>query len=259
MTEETPNVPARMENQPVGEITVLGMIERAATNPEVDVEKMNALLDMQERILDKEAESAFNHDLMLLQESLPIISRNGSVEYEDKSGNRVKAFKFATYDNIYKAIQPIMKGHGFSVSFTTESRQGDGGGITVTGRLLHKLGHSRDASIPVALDSSGGKNNIQAMGSSFSYGKRYTLTMLLNIVTEGEDDDANSSEPITEAQLDHLHKLIEETESDTARVCKFAKVDALPEIQQNRYDEIVKTLMDRQKEQRKEQKNENVS
>jgi hypothetical protein len=61
----------------------------------------------------------------------------------------------------------------------------------------------------VALDSSGGKNNIQGMGSSFSYGKRYTTTALLNIVTEGEDDDGarGGARFISEVQADELREL----------------------------------------------------
>ena len=41
----------------------------------------------------------------------------------------------------------------------------------------------------LALDAGPGRNNLQAMGSSLSYGKRYCTEMLLNIVREGEDDD----------------------------------------------------------------------
>jgi hypothetical protein len=42
------------------------------------------------------------------------------------------------------------------------------------------------------LDTSGSKNNVQAVGSSTSYGKRYTATLLLNIRTKGEDDDGHA-------------------------------------------------------------------
>jgi hypothetical protein len=39
------------------------------------------------------------------------------------------------------------------------------------------------------LDTGPGRNQNQAMGSTLSYGKRYTAEMLLNIVREGEDTD----------------------------------------------------------------------
>jgi hypothetical protein len=95
---------------------------------------------------------------------------------------------------------------GFSLSFDTAPRQGEGGGIIITGTLSHVGGHKRTASIPLALDSSGGKNNIQGMGSTFSYGKRYCATALLNIITEGEDDDGvrGGAKFITDDQADDL-------------------------------------------------------
>ena len=84
------------------------------------------------------------------------------------TGQKRKAFKFATYENIDRVIRPYLQAEGFSLSFTTAPRTADGGGAIVSGTLSHKSGHSRSASISVALDSSGGKNNIQAIGSSFS-------------------------------------------------------------------------------------------
>jgi len=147
---------------------MLAIIESAAINPDVDVHKMSALLDMQERIMDKQAEAAFNQDLMDMQVKMPIINRNGIVEYPvDKNkpdGEKKEAFRFASYDVIYKEIKPLLDEYGFCVSFTSEAKEG--GGATIIGTLLHRQGHKRDAAIPVALDTSGGKNNVQAMGCS---------------------------------------------------------------------------------------------
>jgi hypothetical protein len=42
-------------------------------------------------------------------------------------------------------------------------------------------------------DSTGSKNAVQAVGSSTSYGKRYTACALLNITSRGEDDDGETA------------------------------------------------------------------
>lgn len=166
-----------------------GMLERLASNPDVDVAKMQAILDVQERIMDKRALAEFNAAFARLAGNLPRIKRDGSVAYEDKQGNKKEAFKFARWEDIMTAIRPALDAEGFALTFKAKPRAETGGGLEVTGRLLHIGGHSEEASIPLPLDSSGGKNNLQGYGSTFSYGKRYTATMLLNIVTEGEDDD----------------------------------------------------------------------
>jgi hypothetical protein len=168
---------------------MLAIIARAASDPAVNVEKMQALLAMNERIEAKQAQAEFAAAFARLAGKLPTIKKDGTVAYDDKQGNKRPAFKFARWEDIMRAIKPDLDAEGFALTFKCQPRQGDGGGLLVTGKLIHVGGHTEEASMPLPLDSSGGKNNLQGYGSTFSYGKRYTATMLLNIVTEGEDDD----------------------------------------------------------------------
>ncbi len=50
---------------------MLAVIERASRSPEVDVEKMRALLDMQKELVRYQAEMAFNADFAAMQSDLP--------------------------------------------------------------------------------------------------------------------------------------------------------------------------------------------
>lgn len=169
---------------------VLSAVIAAASDPSVDVAKMRELLGLQKELMAMQAEQQFVEAFDRLSMKLPRVKRNGTVEYRNKqTGALEKSFNFAKWEDIDTAIRPLLQQEGFVLSFDTAPRQGDGGGIIVTGTLSHIGGHRRTASIPLALDGSGGKNSIQGMGSTFSYGKRYTATALLNIVTESEDDD----------------------------------------------------------------------
>jgi hypothetical protein len=70
------------------------------------------------------------------------------------------------------------------------------------------------------------------MGSSLSYGKRYTTEMLLNIVREGDDDDGVRAEAIDETQKAELVALLQETNTtDTAAFLKYVFPRAKPPIQ----------------------------
>lgn len=221
------------------------MISQAVTNPAVDADKLHKLLDFKERLDSTEAEKAFNRDFLAAKMEMPMITKTGSVEYPvDKNkpdGAKKEAFKFAKYEDLDKAIRPIEKKFGFSRVFTTEERAQSGGGVIVTCELLHAGGHFKKASIPVALDTSGGKNNIQAMGSSFSYGKRYTTTMLWDIVTEGEDNDGNGA-PIGPELLKIIEDMIEEIGADKRRFCEFMKVESLAHILQKDYAKALNNL-----------------
>lgn len=172
---------------------LLTAIVSLAKDPAVDVEKLNALLSMQERLENRQAEAEFNRAFHEMEPQIPRIKRDGTLEYPvDKNrpdGPKRQIAKFAKWETIDASIRPILRQFGFSLSFNTAPRQGDGGGLVITGTLLHVAGHSKQASMPLPLDTSGGKNNLQGGGSTFSYGARYVTRMLLNIVTEGDDDD----------------------------------------------------------------------
>ena len=82
-------------------------------------------------------------------------------------------------------------------------------------------------------DSTGSKNAVQAVGSSTSYGKRYTAMALLNITTGGEDDDgtaAGAPETLNDEQLADLQGKMEDVGADAKRFLQFMKVDRLADI-----------------------------
>lgn len=177
-------VVTRDENMPVQqaseESTLLSIISHAASNPAVDIDKMERLMEMYERVQKRQAAAAFAADLAEMQDELPIVAERG-----DAAGR----YKYALWEDINAAIKPILKRYGFALSFRTDFTDG----IAVTGVLTHKDGHREETTIKLPADTSGGKNAVQAVASSVSYGKRYTAGALLNLISRGEDDDAFSA------------------------------------------------------------------
>ena len=161
---------------------IIQVIERAALNPEVDIDKMERLLQMQERVLDRQSSMDYNAAMAAMQTEMPSIAERG------KTNNG----KYATLEDIVDTVRPIMQKHGLAVSFRVKTMER---GIEVTGVLMHKGGYREETSMLLPADTSGSKNAVQAFGSSVSYGKRYVLCALLNITTRGEDDDGNSAAP----------------------------------------------------------------
>lgn len=162
---------------------IIQVIERAAMNPNVDIDKMERLLEMQERIMARTAKAAFSAALSRMQPDLPVINERGGIK--DRSGNIQSTY--ALWEDINDAIKPVLAQHEFALSFKVGREDGM---IVVTGVLSHSEGHSEETSIHLPTDTSGSKNAVQAVGSSTSYGKRYTACALLNITSRGEDDDA---------------------------------------------------------------------
>ena len=177
------------ESMPAVEQTtgLVRMIEQVCLNPNMDVEKLERMLDMQERVLDRQAEQSFQIAMADMQAELPAIERNGEISIRGQVQSR-----FAKFEDINKAVLPILQKHGFSITFETNQGQGF---VSVIGVLRHKDGHKMSTMLQIPLDTSGSKNAVQAVGSSVSYGKRYVMSALLNITTTDDDDDGQAAVP----------------------------------------------------------------
>lgn len=160
---------------------LLQVIERIAMSPDADLDKLEKMLDMQERVLNRNAKQAFAAAFAAMQADIPEIVRLGTGH---------NSVKYATFEDINEAVKPILKEHGFGISF--RFRQ-DNNMIRVIGILSHCEGHSEETEMLLPADGSGNKNAVHAIGSSTSYGKRYVLCALLNISTRGEDDDGKAA------------------------------------------------------------------
>jgi hypothetical protein len=234
--ESPPEVGREVVARPEISAAMLNIIAKAASDPAVDVVKMQALLDMQERLMSRQAEQEFNEAMARLQPKLPRISKKGDVKYpinkNDQDGPKKHAFYFARIEDIDDGIRPLLNEEGFSLSGDTVP-QADGR-IIVTTTLRHRGGHAKTVQIgPLPLDTSGGKNNVQALGSTYSYGYRYGQRALLNLVFEGDDDDGERAgmEFISAEQVKEVNDLIVETGSDFNQFCDTIGVRGLTEIQ----------------------------
>jgi len=191
---------------------MISMIERAAMNPDVDMDKMERLLEMQERIIKRNSEMAFNAALAEMQSEMPLITKDAEI----KVSGQVRS-KYASFENINETVKPILQKYGFAVSFRTETSDS----IKVTGILVHKDGHREQTDMVLPVDASGSKNAVQAIGSSVAYGKRYVLCALLNIST-GDDDDARGTvAKLSDEQIANIESLIEEVGADRRRFIQY--------------------------------------
>lgn len=218
---------------------ILGVIERASRDPQVDMDKMERLIAMRERLRAIDAETRFSAALAEMQDELPVIEERGKIDI-----GRGKPQAYALWEDINEAIKPVLARHGFSLTFRTgetESR------VIVTGILRHKGGHKEETTMKLPIDTSGSKNAVQAVGSSTSYGKRYTAAALLNLTSrlaEDKDDDGNAAgiRLISEEQVAEIRALIDATNTDIAKFCGYMKVDALVNIAAKDFDRAMTAL-----------------
>jgi len=175
----------------------VSVIERAVTNPEVDTDKLRAILDMQMTIMDKQAAQAYSADMTACQAEMPMIVKNAV--------NNQTSSKYAKHEAICAAIKPVYTKAGFSLTFS-QGKADQEDEIRTTCIVSHRLGHKETYYIDLPLDNKGIKGNenkteIHGKGSTFSYGRRYLTLMIFDLATYDDNDgNAPKQEPhLTEA------------------------------------------------------------
>jgi hypothetical protein len=230
----------QLELAPVTDLSggLMAIIASAARDPSVDIDKMERLLQMKERVEAREAKSAYTRALAELQTVLPVIGERGEILDKNK---RVQS-TYALWEDINDAIKPILAEKGFALSFRPQVRDGS---ALVVGTLSHVAGHSEEGEMALPSDTSGSKNAVQAVGSSTSYAKRYIAAALLNLTSRGEDDDGVKGGLgllVDDAQLCALQNLASGVGADTRRFCEYFGVKSLNAIPAFRFEEAMQAL-----------------
>lgn len=222
--------------RPQADTSLLAVISRAAADPSCDIDKMERLMAMHERMQARDSEAEFNASMAAMQSDIPSIAERGAITVNGQVRSN-----YATFEDINDVIKPIMQGHGFAITFKVENVPG---GMNITGILMHRAGHRESTSMFIPLDTSGSKNAVQAVGSSTSYGKRYVMSALLNLTTRGEDDDGHAAVPtanITAAQVLGINALLARCTAKTQDwfVGEFGTAECVPKT---RHDLLVGQL-----------------
>ena len=221
-------------------IAMVSMFERMASDPNVDVDKLERLMQMRERAVEREAESAFNIALSDAQ------ARMGTIGAD--ANNPQTRSKYASYGKLDSVLRPIYTSSGFALSFDT-GPDAPADCVRVLCHVTHKAGHSRTYHVDMPADGKGAKGGdvmtkTHAVGAGMSYGMRYLLKMIFNVAVGEEDVDGNSVhvETITDAQEIQIAEMLEATGSDKAKFLRWLKVDALSKIPAKSFGTVMATL-----------------
>lgn len=212
-----------------------------AIQSNISPDSLAQLLSLKERWEAGEARKAFVSSMAEFKSNPPKITKNKRVNY--KSAKGVVDYRHATLDHIADVIGQGLAEVG--ISYRWETKQSNGV-IEVTCTLTHRLGHNESATLMAAPDQSGGKNSIQAVGSTVTYLQRYTLLSATGMATEDQDDDGRGAEqpktanqkpgeqPLNQQQLANLRKAMKDAGVNDQAMCEKAAVDRVEDIIQSR-------------------------
>lgn len=168
--------------------SLLAVIERAALNPAVDVDKMMKLLEMQERMQERQAKADFSAAFVQMQPELPKVIRT-------KRNEQTKS-NYAALEDVNETVAPTLFKYGFGIQHKIIAS--DEKGVTVKVELWHSAGHVEQTTMWMPIDDrgiAGTKNKTlpHAVSSSAMYARRVATCALLNIST-GDDKDGNGAD-----------------------------------------------------------------
>jgi len=179
---------ANVEERRTGVATVqesaqmLAMIATAAKDPAVDANKMVTLAKLATELQDRERQAEFSRAKVAAISEMPRIFKKGK---SDKH-------RYAKFEDMHSRVMPILTRHNLTVSFAVGQ---SGNLITVEAVLEHANGvQLRGGPMSMPSDTGPGRNPVQAVASTISYGKRATLKAILNIIESDtpDDDDGNA-------------------------------------------------------------------
>lgn len=223
---------------------VMSMIERLTLDTSVPIERAKQAFAFWQEVRADQAKLAFIAAFSKCQAEMEPVAK-------DASNPQTKS-KYATLAALDRAIRPIYTKHGFSVAFdAAESPLPDH--VRVLCIVTHCEGHERTHHVDMPTDGKGAKGGdvmtkTHAMGSAFSYGKRYALGNAFNIATEGDDDGnaagrKRASALITPEQIAELEKIAKDKGASIERFCAYGKVSSLAEIRAEQFDSARNTLL----------------
>jgi len=191
------------------------------------LEKLEKVLELQERYEANEARKAYHNAMAKFKANPPDIEKDRHVKYTTQKGTT--EYNHASLANVTEKINKALSEHGLSASWATQQTNGS---VSVECKITHELGHSESTILTAEPDTSGNKNPIQAIGSTVAYLERYTLLALTGLATKDMDDDGQSAtvEYISDKQLSDLMDIIDDRKVDEKKFCEFMGVETVGKI-----------------------------
>ena len=228
VTIQTPCPPMAPQIAPAP-TSMLDLIWRAASDPNIDVAKMQALIGIRDheeeraiKLAEREAEAAFNAAMAEVQSKMGRIATDAA--------NASTRSRYATYGALDRAIRPLYTAAGFAPSFNEDVGTVGTEMVRVICYLTHTVKGAKGNDV---------MTKTHAHGSAFTYGKRYLLGMIFNIAF-GVDDDGNAAGDtiITEEQATELEQLAADVGADLSKTCSYFKIADIAQLPAAKYASV---------------------
>ena len=197
-----------------------------------------AILYRQEQAHD--ARLAFNRALNAMQRELPTVDSTRSVP--DRNGNT--KFVYASYEDIWGQVAPVLFRHGFSVGFNMKVADNR---VVVTCTLTHDGGHERSNECAVRIGGGApGLSGGQEDGAAETSAKRRAFCAAINVPLNKDKDalvDGATINPGLAAEIEaRVRAIVGDSEAAYARWLSLGGVASFADLREAKADVVLAQL-----------------
>lgn len=238
-----PATPAALAPAATGDLSPLLAL---AVEKNLDVEKLERLVGLHERALERDARAQFFEAQAEFQRLCPPIRKVAAARTSPEGGKVL--YTFAPLDEIARTINPFLARFGLSYSWDSTVTEDDKGAtLTCVCTVRHKAGHFITATFRCPVAGTNMMSGAQKAASALTYARRQSLVQALGLTTTDDDDDgrdtgASDDAVVTEEQAANLGALIDDVGADKAKFLAFFKVASIAAIPASRFTEAVRML-----------------
>ncbi|NBP04391.1 MAG: hypothetical protein EBU90_30775, partial [Proteobacteria bacterium] len=175
-----------------------------------DVSKMQAIMDMQISMIDRQAKMEFNQDFFALKNEMPVILKKGKIS---------DSMSYVKYEDIHDAINPLLRKYNFCITHTSTYKDNK---FLITTTLKHISGHEQSVEFLTASDKVNGlKTEMLAAKSTVSFGKRVNLINMFDLTEVTENSEVYQNQKVTVEQAQIIEDLIIASGAERDKVLKY--------------------------------------
>ena len=223
---------------------LMGLIADLARSGQMDT--LDRIMAMRDKLKAEQAEEAYARAFAAAKAEFGEITKNRRVFFESKDKTKPNTdYRHESLSEVERAVVPALARYGITHSYDVKQDMEKGGLITVTCTLRHVDGHRERLSLTAGRDEGPGRNNLQAVASTITYLKRYSLMAITGTSSEhdpSEDDGRTGGgvtepDPISEEQFRELRDLMDRSGADEAKFLGFLRVGHLHDLPAARFEE----------------------
>lgn len=226
MNENDKNEVQVIEQAPQRNVMAQGAVTPAALlqvamDQGADLDRLERLMDMQERWEKREAQKAFTEAMVAFKGENIVVTKDRT--------NKQHNSMYTSLGQLVSTVTPFLSKHGLSADWDLDQSNS----ITVTCIITHRLGGEKRVKFTAPPDGTGAKNEIQKIKSTITYAKSVTFESACGIAsTDANEDDDGAGAGATSAPKEQPKARLAAPQFENAKKALAAGKYTLAEVRE---------------------------